>query len=300
MEGLAAVYDGPVARGAPLAELTNFRLGGAADWLFTPAREDQVGPLLAWLAAQGLPVTVLGEGSNVLIRDGGIRGAVIRIGRALGGLEFSGEEARCGAGLPSARLARRALAAGRGDFVWAAALPGNLGGALRGNAGAFGGDMAASFLACRGWRMGGMPFAYRRGELEFGYRHASLPADALVTALTLRLPALAAAALAAARARFREILAERAASQPGGIGTAGSTFKNPPGDYAGRLIEACGLKGLRVGGACISERHANFIVTDPAGTRAADVEALMHRVADTVAAQSGVHLDAEIRIYGEP
>jgi UDP-N-acetylmuramate dehydrogenase len=300
MEGLAAVYAGPVAQGAPLAELTNFRLGGPADWLFTPEREEQVGPLLAWLATQGLPVTVLGEGSNLLIRDGGIRGAVLRIGRALGGLEFVGEEARCGAGLPSARLARRALAAGRGDFVWAAALPGNLGGALRGNAGAFGGDMAASFLACRGWSLAGQPFAHGRGEVEFGYRHCSLPADAVVTALTLRLPELAPATLAAAAARFHEILAKRAASQPGGLGTAGSTFKNPPGDYAGRLIEACGLGGLRVGGARISERHANFIVTDPAGTRAADVEALMEQVAAAVAAQTGVHLDPEIRIYGEP
>jgi UDP-N-acetylmuramate dehydrogenase len=300
MEGLAAVYAGPVAQDAPLAALTNFRLGGPADWLFTPDREGQVGPLLAFLAARGLPVTVLGEGSNVLVRDGGIRGAVVRIGRALGALEFSGEEARCGAGLPSARLARQALAAGRGDFVWAAALPGTLGGALRGNAGAFGGDMAASFLTCRGWRLDGSPYACRRGEIEFGYRHSSLPADVLVTALTLRLPVLEPAALAAAQARFHEILAKRAASQPGGIGTAGSTFKNPPGDFAGRLIEACGLKGLRVGGARISERHANFIVTDPVGTRAAHVEALMRQVAAEVARQTGVELDPEIRIDGEP
>ncbi len=299
MEGLAAAYDGPCARRASLAELTNFRLGGPADWLFTPERDAQIGPLLAVLAASGLPVTVLGEGSNVLIRDGGIRGAVIRIGRALGGLAFAGEEAQCGAGLASARLARRALAAGRGGFVWAAALPGTLGGALRGNAGAFGGDMAAAFLACRGWRLDGSPFALGRGELEFGYRCSSLPADALVTALTLHLPELEPAALAAARTRFREILAQRAATQPGGIGTAGSTFKNPPGDHAGRLIEACGLKGLRVGGASVSERHANFIVTEPARTRAADVEALMQRVAAAVAEQTGVHLDAEIRIYGE-
>ncbi|MBM4118302.1 UDP-N-acetylmuramate dehydrogenase [bacterium] len=299
MLGLAAVYDGPVARDAPLADKTNFRLGGAADWLFTPAREEQVGPLLAFLAGQGLPITVLGEGSNLLVRDGGIRGAVIRVTRSLGDLEFAGEEARCGAGLASARLARQALAAGRGGFVWAAALPGNLGGALRGNAGCFGGDIAAQFRGCRGWRFDGSPFRFGRGELDFGYRWTSLPADCLVTALSLALPADEPAALAAATARFHEILARRAASQPGGLGTAGSTFKNPPGDCAGRLIEACGLKGFRLGGARISERHANFIVTEPGRARAADVEALMQAVADRVAAQTGIALEPEIRIYGE-
>lgn len=299
MLGLAAVYDGPVAQGAPLADKTNFRLGGPADWLFTPEREEQVGPLLAFLAAQGLPITVLGEGSNVLVRDGGIRGAVIRVTRALGALEFANDEARCGAGLGSARLARQALAAGRGGFVWAAALPGNLGGALRGNAGCFGGDIAAHFLACRGWRAGGQPFRFVRGELEFGYRRTSLPADCLVTALTLALPEDAAAGLAAAAARYHEILSRRAATQPGGLGTAGSTFKNPPGDSAGRLIDACGLKGQRVGGARISERHANFIVTEPGQTRAADVEALMQQVAATVAERTGIVLEPEIRIHGE-
>lgn len=300
MLGLAAVYDGPVTQGAPLADKTNFRLGGPADWLFTPEREEQLGPLLAYLAGQGLPITVLGEGSNVLVRDGGIRGAVLRVTRALGALEFAGEEARCGAGLPSARLARQALAAGRGGFVWAAALPGNLGGALRGNAGCFGGELAAHFLACRGWHFDGRPFRLTRGELEFGYRHTSLPVDCLVSALSLALPVDDEAALAAAAARYHEILARRAATQPGGLGTAGSTFKNPPGDSAGRLIEACGLKGRRVGGARVSERHANFIVTEPGRTRAADVEALLQQVAATVAERTGVVLEPEIRIYGEP
>lgn len=299
MEGLATVYAGPVERDAPLADKNHFRLGGSADWLFTPRSHDEIGPLLSFLHLHRLPVTVFGEGSNVLIRDGGLRGAVIRIGRSMADLSWAGDFARCGAGLPSARLARKALAAGRGGFVWAAALPGNLGGALAGNAGAFGGDLAASFQACRGWRFDGSPLNLKRGAIEFDYRHSSLPADALVTELTLWLPPMAEGPLADARERQREIIARRAATQPAGLRTAGSTFKNPPGDFAGRLIEACGLKGLRRGGAKVSTLHANFIEVAADSARAADVEALIEEVAATVAARAGVRLEREIRIYGE-
>lgn len=299
MEGLAAVYDGPARRDAPLAPCSNFRVGGPADWLFTPTDPAQIGPLLAFLAERRVPATVLGGGSNVLFRDGGVRGAVIRVGKALGGLRWEGPLARCGAGLPSARLAREALAAGRGGFEWAAALPGNLGGALRMNAGCFGGELADSFRACAGWRLGGAALALTRGEIEFGYRSSSLPADALVTEVLLELPPLDEPELAAARARHAEILARRAATQPGGLWTAGSTFKNPPGDFAGRLIESCGLKGRRVGGAMVSERHANFILATGDAVRAADIETLIETIEAEVAARTGVRLEREIRIYGE-
>jgi UDP-N-acetylmuramate dehydrogenase len=299
MRELSAVYDGAVERDAPLADKSNFRLGGTADWLFTPDRSEQLGPLLSWLHEQRLPFTVLGEGSNVLVRDGGIRGAVIRITRALESLSFAGDEARCGAGLPSARLARKALAAGRGGFVWAAALPGNLGGALAMNAGCFGGELADHFVSATGFGSGGAPVTLARDQLDFGYRRSGLPAGVVITSLVLRLPAMDAPALEAAGARFKDIIAARSASQPAGLGTAGSTFKNPPGDHAGRLIDSCGLKGRRVGGARISERHANFIVTEPGKTCAADVEGLMREVAAVVAAKTGVTLEPEVRIYGE-
>ena len=300
MQELAAVYDGPVERDASLADKSNFRLGGSADWLFTPTRAAQLGPLLAWLAEQRLPVTVLGEGSNVLVRDGGIRGAVIRITRALESLDFVGDAARCGAGLASARLSRRALAEGRGGFVWAAALPGNLGGALAMNAGCFGGELADHFVSAEGFAATGAPVTLTRDQLDFGYRRSGLPAGVVVTSLVLNLPVMDAPARAEADARFKDIIAARSASQPAGLGMASSTFKNPPGDHAGRLIDACGLKGLRVGGARISERHANFIVTETGRTRAADVEALMREVAEIVAAKTGVVLEPEVRIYGEP
>ena len=299
MDGLAAIYAGPAERDAPLADKTSFRLGGPADWLFTPDAPEQIGPLLAFLRERGLPVTLLGEGSNVLVRDGGIRGAVLRIGRGLASLSWEGDIAHCGAGLPSARLAREALAAGRGGFAWAAALPGNLGGALRMNAGAFGGDLAGSFEACSGWRLDGSPFRLGREELSFGYRHSSLPEDAVATRILLRIPELDKDALAEARRRHSEILARRAATQPGALWTAGSTFKNPPGDQAGRLIDSCGLKGRVRGGARVSERHANFIVATGEAVRAADVEALIAEVAAAVEAKTGVKLEREIRIYGE-
>ncbi len=299
MDGLAAVYSGPVEKDAPLADKTSFRLGGRADWLFSPDDGEQIGPLLAFLHERGLPVTILGEGSNVLVRDGGIRGAVLRIGRELSSLEWRHDIARCGAGLSSARLAREALAAGRGGFEWAAALPGNLGGALRMNAGAFGGDMASVYSGCSGWRLDGSPFSLGPDELRFDYRSSSLPDDAVATQILLRLPGLDEAALDEARRRHAEILTRRAASQPGARWTAGSTFKNPPGDQAGRLIDGCGLKGLVRGGARVSERHANFIVATGERVCSADVEALIEEVAATVEERTGVKLEREIRIYGE-
>ncbi len=299
MEGLAKVYGGPAERDAPLADLTNFRLGGPADWLFAPDDAEQIGPLLAFLHGRGVPVTILGEGTNVLIRDGGVRGAVLRIGRALASLSWQGERAMCGAGLPSARLARESLADGRDGFVWAAALPGNLGGALRMNAGAFGGEMSTSFLACRGWRLDGSPLALARGEVEFGYRHSSLREGVVITEVELELPRADEAVLAAAHERHKEILARRAATQPGGLWTAGSTFRNPPDDYAGRLIEACGLKGHARGGARVSERHANFIVATGEDVCAADVEDLVKEIAAVVAEKTGIQLRTEIEIHGE-
>ena len=299
MVELSAVYAGPVERDAPLAELTNFRLGGPGEWLLAPRSHEEVGAVLAWVAAEGLPLTILGEGSNVLIRDGGIRGAVLRIGKALGGLRWEGDAAVCGAGLASRKLARQAMDAGRGGFEWAAALPGSLGGAVAGNAGCFGGQMADCFQALRGWTREARLLALARGELDFGYRRSSLPEGAVITELTLRLPPLNAEERRQSEARYREVLAKRAGTQPEGRNTAGSTFKNPPGDWAGRLIEACGLKGRRVGGAAVSERHANFIVTDRSGAKARDVERLIEIIEAEVERQTGIRLEREIRIYGQ-
>ena len=300
MEGLGAIYTGNVERAFPLAPLSTFRVGGAADWFFEPDREAEIGPLLAFLTEREIPVLVLGEGSNVLIRDGGVRGTVVRLGKALSDLVWDGDLARCGAGLSSRSLAKRALEAGRSGFGWAAALPGNLGGAVRGNAGCFGGDMAGCFHSLEGWRFDGRRAALSAEEVAFEYRRSSLPDDLLVTRLVLRLPAAPPDARAALRARYDEVLAKRAATQPGGLFTAGSTFKNPTGDHAGRLIEACGLKGRSVGGAMVSERHANFIEATGESVSAADIEGLMDLMAAEVERQTGVKLEREVKVYGEP
>ncbi|MBN2171121.1 MAG: UDP-N-acetylmuramate dehydrogenase [Candidatus Krumholzibacteriota bacterium] len=299
-EDLAAAYDGPAAADAPLAPLTRFGLGGPADWLFTPERDDQVGPLLACLHAHGVPVTILGDGTNVLVRDGGVRGAVIRVGRDLAGLTWEDGLARCGAGLPAAVLARRAIEAGRGGFAWAAGLPGSLGGALAGNAGAYGGDMAGATAAVAGYLPDGSPLRIESGALRFSYRRCHLPAGAVVTRVDLRLPPLPPAALPAERECYEAISGKRAAARTAGVRTAGCTFKNPPGEHAGRLIDACGLKGRRRGGARVFAHHANFIEALDETATAADVEALIEEVAAAVARETGVRLEREIRIYGEP
>ena len=298
MEGLAEIYAGPVARDAPLAKLTSFQLGGPADWLFTPRDHAELGALLGFLAERGVAVTVLGGGSNVLIRDGGVRGAVIRISREFGKLKWLGDRAICGAGLLSAVLAQRALTVGRGGFSWAAALPGNLGGALRGNAGAFGGEMSDHFAGLRGLRLDGSEVELGSGDVEFEYRSSDIPQDVIVTEIAMLLPLQDEEDLEESEALHRRVLAARHETQPRGRWTAGCTFKNPEELPAGQLIDECGLKGLRVGGASISELHANFIVVEP-GARAADVEALLHRVRDEVERERGVLMETEIRIYGE-
>jgi len=299
MDALRGICTGRAERDYPLAPLTTFRVGGPADWFFEPGGEEEIGPLLAALAKRALPVTILGEGSNILVRDGGIRGAVLHIGRPLAWLEWDGELARCGAGLSSRSLAKRALEAGRGGFEWAAALPGNLGGAVRGNAGAFGGDMAGIFDELEGFDFDGRRRRLGRDEVRFGYRHSSLPADLVVTRLALRLPPLCEEDLRASRLEYEEVLKRRASTQPGGLFTAGSTFANPPGDAAGRLIDACGLKGRRVGGARVSERHANFIEATGEAVCAADIEALMDLMAAEVLARTGIALEREIRVHGD-
>ncbi len=298
MEGLAEVYAGLVERDADLAPLSSFRLGGPADWLFTPVNEAELGELLRFLAGASVPITVIGEGSNILVRDGGIRGAVIRIGRAFSALEWRGDEAICGAGLPSAALAKQALAEGRGGFAWAAALPGNIGGALCGNAGAFGGELAEHFAGLRAFDPLGGALQLGKGRIDFGYRMSSVPQDIIVTEVTLSLPELEGEVLEMAQALYREVLARRSETQPKGRWTAGCTFKNPAEVPAGKLIDDCGLKGERIGGARVSDLHANFIVVEE-GARAADVEALIARVREKVQNEHGIVLETEIKIYGE-
>lgn len=280
----------------PLARYTTWRVGGPAERLFEPA---DAADLAAYLHARPAdePLFWLGLGSNLLVRDGGLRGSVIRTQRGLGELRaLPGGRIRAGAGVPCAKLARLCSRCGLAGAEFFAGIPGTVGGALAMNAGAWGGEtwphvesveLVDRSGACR-----------ERGPEAFrvGYRQVSGKVGEWFTAATFRFrPGGEPEALAA---RVRELLAQRAERQPTGLASGGSVFRNPPGDHAARLIETAGLKGTARGGARVSEKHANFIVHE-GGATAADIEALIALVRERVAAVHGVALEPEVRIVGE-
>ena len=290
---------GTLTRDAPLARHTSWRAGGSADVLFMPAdREDLASFVRQW--PRSSPLTVIGLGSNLLVRDGGVRGAVIVMhdpGAMLAvqdGLTYSDAGAAC------PKLARFAAVHGCAEAEFLAGIPGTVGGALAMNAGCYGGEtwrhVARVEMLGRDGR-----FAMRTpAEFGIGYRtvteHDGSAPDAIFVAAWFRFPS---GDSRAARARIRELLAKRIATQPLSMPNAGSVFRNPPGDHAARLVESCGLKGVAIGGARVSEKHANFIVNPAREARAADIEALIAHVRSVVREQTGVELEREVRIVGE-
>jgi UDP-N-acetylmuramate dehydrogenase len=288
--------DSRLRENASLARLTYWRAGGTAERLFEPADVEAVAAYLAELPADE-PVTWLGLGSNVLIRDGGIRGSVIRTPPGLTGIKRVGDdEVDVGAGLACAKLARFCSREGLRDAAFFAGIPGTVGGALAMNAGAWGGEtwphvVSVTTLDRSGVRQERAPTDYR-----IGYREVVAPAEEWFLSARLRFrPGGDPAEL---NERIRELLNQRAESQPTGVASCGSVFRNPRGDHAARLIEAAGLKGFRIGGAHVSEKHANFIINDN-GASAADIEALIAAVRERVASASGTWLEPEVRIIGE-
>lgn len=289
----------------PLARYTSFRIGGPVDLLVLPDTREELAHVLASAAAVGARVTLLGGGSNVLVGDGGMRGVVVKLGRGFSRIEWeavreSGHaEARspdllirAGAAVQLGRLARAAVQRGLAGLEYAEGIPGTVGGALFMNAGAYGGEIAQAVAAVEGLAHDGQVVDLPGGNLAFGYRRSSLPPGFVVTAVCLRLRADA-----TARERMAEVRERRTSAQPHGKANAGSIFKNPRGDHAGRLIEVAGLKGARAGRARISERHANFIVNE-GGARAADVKALMDVAQRVVWERSGVWLEPEVQLVG--
>jgi UDP-N-acetylmuramate dehydrogenase len=288
--------QGRVQEHAPLGERTTYRVGGTARVLVTLSRSldlDELGPLIAQCE---LPLVVLGNGSNLLVADGEHQVVGVHLAGEFCGLSWHDEAdavvMHAGAGLDLPVAARRLCAEGIVGFEWAVGVPGTFGGAVVMNAGGHGSDMAASLSAVTSWR-GGTVRVWSSAQLEFGYRTSALSAYDVVTSVTLQ---LARGNRNEAKAQLSEIVRWRREHQPGGA-NAGSVFQNPEGAHAGQLIEAAGCKGLRVGSAVVSEKHANFILVDPGG-RANDVYALLVLVRDRVLASSGVHLQIEHRLLG--
>ncbi len=286
-----------VAPDAPLAPLTTLRVGGPARVLVGVGDEAVLGRVLAVAEAAAWPWVVIGRGSNLLVPDAGWPGVAIRLDGALRAIAVAGEEVRAGGAAALPTVAIRAAEAGLGGFAWGVAVPGSVGGAVRMNAGAHGADMADAVVSARLVRPGATSAeVVPAAALGLRYRGSDVAPDAVVTGAVLR---LAPADAGTVRAEMDDIRAWRRAHQPLHAATCGSVFTNPPGDSAGRLVEAAGLKGHRVGGAAVSATHANFVETTP-GARADDVLRLVEEVRAEVARTTGVELATEVVILRPP
>ena len=290
---------GRLGRGEPLARHTSWRCGGKADLAYVPADRDDLAAFVRQLPPEE-PLTVIGLGSNVLVRDGGLRGAVVLLHNPGGALAVADGVIYADAGVAAPKLARFAAMHGCAEAEFLAGVPGTVGGALAMNAGCYGGETWSYVARVEVLERDGR-FAVRTPtDYAIGYRSVRRADDtalnAVFTAAWFRFPTGDATA---SRARIKELLARRIATQPLNLPNAGSVFRNPEGDHAARLIESCGLKGYTVGGARVSEKHANFIVNPEGRAKAADIEALIEHVRRVVAEETGVTLEPEVRILGE-
>jgi UDP-N-acetylmuramate dehydrogenase len=284
---------GPYRANANLGQHTWFRVGGPAEVLFRPADADDLAAFLAGKPAD-VPVTVIGVGSNLLVRDGGIPGVTVRLGRGFADMTHDGAILRAGAACLDLNVALQARDWGLAGLEFLSGIPGTIGGALRMNAGAYGAEMKDVTLAAEALDARGERQYVTNGALCFGYRHTGMPADWIFVAAELKTHADAPDAIAA---RMREIQAKREDSQPVRARTGGSTFANPEGSKAWELIDAAGCRGLARGGAMVSEKHCNFLINAGEAT-AADLEDLGEEVRARVFAKFGVDLQWEIRRVG--
>jgi UDP-N-acetylmuramate dehydrogenase len=292
-----SVLAGRVQRDRPLGPLTTYRVGGPAARFVTVESMLDLRAAVQAATAGSLPVLVVGRGSNLLVADEGFPGLALQLGAAFADLDVRGAVVRAGGAASLPVVARRTAAMGLTGFEWAVGVPGSVGGAVRMNAGGHGSDMAACLVDARVVDLHGDGSVRQipARELRLSYRHSGVRDDQVVVQVTL---ALARCEPADAEARLDEIVRWRREHQPGGQ-NAGSVFTNPPGDSAGRLIDAAGCKGLRVGTAHVSSKHANFIQADEDG-RAGDVRALMQEVRRRVHDAFGIELVAETRLVGWP
>jgi UDP-N-acetylmuramate dehydrogenase len=277
-----------------LAPVTWFRVGGAAQVLFTPADADDLGYFLSQLPAD-IPVMCIGVGSNLIVRDGGVPGVVIRLTpKSFGETRVEGEMVHAGAAALDKRLAETAAAAQLGGLEFYYGIPGTIGGALRMNAGANGRETREVLIDATAVDRSGRVHMLDNAAMQFSYRHSGADTGLIFTAARFRGTPASADAI---RAKMNEVQAHREMAQPIREKTGGSTFKNPPGHSAWKLIDAAGCRGLKVGGAQVSEMHCNFLI-NTGDASAADIETLGETVRTRVKAQSGVELQWEIKRIG--
>jgi UDP-N-acetylmuramate dehydrogenase len=286
---------GRLTADAPVGPQTWFRVGGSAEVLFRPADETDLADFLRGLSGD-ISVTVIGVGSNLLVRDGGIPGVTIRLGRGFAEIAAKGDTVRVAAGALDLNVALTAAEAGIAGLEFLSGVPGTIGGGLRMNAGAYGSEIKDVLVEAMAVDRCGAPHRVSAGGLGLSYRHCEAPDDWIFTGAVLR----------GGRGEKREIArrmagiqAAREASQPIRSRTGGSTFANPPGHQAWQLIDAAGCRGLKRGGAMVSEKHTNFLINTGTAT-AADIEGLGEEVRRRVHAQSGIVLEWEIRRVGSP
>jgi UDP-N-acetylmuramate dehydrogenase len=294
VEAAAALLGPRARRGVPLGPLTTYRVGGPAALFVDVADDDDLAAVAAAVGATGVPVLVVGKGSNLLVADRGFPGLALRLGGRFEAVRIAGTTVHAGGAAALPVLARRTARAGLTGLEWAVGVPGSVGGAVRMNAGGHGSDVATTLVAARVVDLRtGAACDVPAEALGLGYRRSRLgPTDVVVQA-SFR---LARGDRARSEAQIAEIVRWRRENQPGGQ-NAGSVFTNPPGDAAGRLIDAAGLKGLRIGTAEVSTKHANFIQAD-AGGSADDVRRLIAEVARRVEEATGVRLVPEVRMVG--
>lgn len=296
---LQSLTGGSVTFGVSLSSFTSFKVGGKAEAFYEPKGIEELSTVISFATGALFPYVIIGRGSNILVRDTGIGGLVIRFGREIAGLRLEEKANRhelfCGAGAQVRDVLRFCVDEGLSGLEFLAGIPGSVGGAVAVNAGAFGSDIGGKVTGIKVLKPDGSVEALGGGDLHFGYRELSLGRGWIVVEGAF---AVERAEKEDVRGRIKEFIRKRNEKQPLGAPSAGSIFRNPPEDYAGRLIEAAGLKGMQRGGARISPVHANWIV-NTGGAGSEDIIGLINTVRERVREQSGIELELEIRILGD-
>ena len=287
---------GQVANNVSLAPYSWFRVGGPADLFFAPEDEEDLSQFLKALPSD-IPILVLGLGSNLLVRDGGFRGAAIKLGKGFQSISMDGKQlVTAGAGAADVKVARLAAEAGIAGLAFLRGIPGTIGGALRMNGGAYGGETKDVFVLARGLDRSGDLHTFDLSAMGFSYRHCDVPDDIIFTEAVFQGRKGNSAAILA---EMNTITEARSSSQPVNTRTGGSTFRNPQGYKAWELVDQAGFRGFKKGGAEVSPLHTNFLIAHE-GAKASDIESLGEEIQSRVFEQSGILLEWEIKRVGEP